>query len=84
MEKVKGFPLKMVTESVTAGKKGRETKTRALLEVTELREESIAAKAFVLDPDLVETPMPVFGVQGESDEQEGGLRGLLKGRRRDG
>lgn len=82
-EKIKGFPLKMVTEQIVQGKKRSQT-TRSVMEVTELREESIAGKTFVLDPDLVETPMPVFGVPGDDEEQTGGLRSLLKGRRRDG
>jgi len=83
MEKVKGFPLKTVTESVTTGKKGRQTRTRSVMEVTELREESIAANVFVLDPDLVEKPMPSFDAPGGDDEKEGGFRSLMK-RRRDG
>jgi len=76
--------LKTVTETVSVGKKGKESKTRSVMEVTELREESIPGKIFVLDSELVENPMPTFAAPGAGEEQEGGLRGLLKGRRKDG
>lgn len=84
MEKIEGFPLKSVTTTVTAGgKKGKTTTQTVTVEVTELREESVAESRFVLDPDLVETPMPLAGVgEGSEEEERGGLRGLFK--RRDG
>lgn len=81
MEKMKGFPLKSITESVSEGKKGRQVTTRMVMEVTALREESIPASTFVLDPNLVEKPMPMFAAPADEPEEKGGLRGLLKGRR---
>ena len=79
LDKMKGFPLKTVTTTTTTGKKGRATTTKNWMEVTELREESVAAETFVLDPDLVEQPMPLFGAPADGEENEGGgLRGLLK------
>lgn len=84
MGKIQGFPLKTVTESVVAGRKGRETTTRDVMEVTELEERNIPNDTFELDPDLVEAPMPAFGVPESGDEEKGGLRGLLKRRRGDG
>jgi hypothetical protein len=83
MQKMKGFPLKSITESVSEGKKGKQVTTRMVMEVTELREESIPAATFVLDPDLVEKPMTFTAPEAEGDQPKGGLRGLLKRRSND-
>ncbi len=83
IQKVKGFPLKAVTVSTSeSGKRGNPQTTTSTMEVTEMREENIDNSIFVLDPNLVEKPlltaMPTAQPQ---EEDEGGLRGLLKRRR---
>jgi hypothetical protein len=82
MSKVDGFPLKTVTATTTTAAKGKSTTQTAIMEVTELRRESIDPATFALDPSLVEQPMPMMDM-GEEEEEEGGLRGLLR-RGRDG
>lgn len=74
MSKIVGFPLKMVTVTTTTAAKGKATTQTSTMEVMELREEAIGPETFILDPSLVEQPMPIMGTAGE---EQGGLRGLL-------
>lgn len=81
VDKAKGFPLKTVTVSTTTQKKGgKATTTRSTMQVTELDTGAdVAAASFEIPAGYQETQLlPVGGETGE----EGGLGGLLRGRKK--
>jgi hypothetical protein len=53
--KIEGFPLKMVMETTMTDKKGREQKATTTMEVTALRQESVAGDRFVWPDHYTET-----------------------------
>jgi hypothetical protein len=57
MEKIHGWPLKMVTTSTSTGKKGKPTTTRTTMEVTLLEKTSVPASAFALPAGYKEVEM---------------------------
>lgn len=66
MGKVSGFPLKTVTVTTTKGKKGKETVTRATMEVTSLDRTDVADSTFALPAGYKETqllPEGMFGAK---------------------
>ncbi len=76
MEKIKGFPLKTVVVSSTAGsKKKRASSTQTTMEVETLREESVNAKRFEIPTDYRRVDL----LSGAGDEEGGGnpLKGLF-------
>ena len=79
-DKAKGFPLKTVTVSTTTQKKGQTTTTRSTMEVTELDTSAdVAAASFEIPAGYQETQLLPTG---EGSEEEGGLGGLLRGRKK--
>ena len=81
VDKAQGFPLKTVTVSTTTQKKGgKTTTTRSTMEVTELNTNAnVAAASFEIPAGYQETQLLPAG--GETEE-EGGLGGLLRGRKK--
>lgn len=78
-----GFPMKSVTVSTSTAQKGNKTtKTTLTMEVTQLDTgAAIPASTFEIPAGYKETQMVPTGQQGEQQnpqEEEGGLRGLLK------
>lgn len=57
MEKIAGWPLKMVTVSTSTGKKGKPTTTRTSMEVTLLEKASVPESAFALPAGYEEVEM---------------------------
>jgi hypothetical protein len=85
MDKVAGFPLKTVTVSTTTQKKkGQTTTTRSTMEVTQLdTSANVPASAFEIPAGYQETQLlPTTGEAGESQEEQGGLGSLLRGRKK--
>jgi hypothetical protein len=85
VDKAKGFPLKTVTVSTTTQKKkGQTTTTRSTMEVTQLdTSANVAATSFEIPAGYQETQLlPTGGQEGESEEEQGGLGGLLRGRKK--
>ena len=78
MSKVEGFPLKTVTVTTTTDRRGRETVSRSVTEVTVLREESVEAGQFEVPAGYQRVDM----VGGDEDSGNP-LKGLF-GRRGDG
>ena len=79
-DKAKGFPLKTVTVSTTTQKKGKATTTRSTMEVTELDSSAnVAAASFEIPAGYQETQLLPTG---EQEEEQGGLGGLLRGRKK--
>ena len=89
MNKVDGWPLKVIDERTTTDEKGRATTTRTITEVEELRRQNISGDTFVIPADHQQTQMMPGMTPGMTDpeqeeerEEEGGrFRKLL---RRDG
>ena len=83
VDKARGFPLKTVTVSTTTQKKGKATTTRSTMEVTELDTSAdVAAASFEIPAGYEETQLlPASGQAGGSEEEQGGLGGLLRGRK---
>jgi hypothetical protein len=80
VDKAKGFPLKTVTVSTTTQKKGNPTTTRSTMEVTELNTNAnVAAASFEIPAGYQETQLLPTG---EGEEEQGGLGGLLRGRKK--
>lgn len=80
VDKAKGFPLKTVTVSTTTQKKGNPTTTRSTMEVTELNTSAnVAAASFEIPAGYQETQLLPTG---EGEEEQGGLGGLLRGRKK--
>lgn len=80
-----GFPMKMVTTSTQTPKKGGKPSTsRSTMEVTQLdASANVPASAFEIPNGYEETqllPTAQGAEQGEGQEEQGGLRGLLKKR----
>ena len=82
VDKAKGFPLKTVTVSTTTQKKGgKTTTTRSTMQVTELdTSANVAAASFEIPAGYQETQLLPAG--GETEEEQGGLGGLLRGRKK--
>jgi Domain of unknown function (DUF4412) len=79
-DKAKGFPLKTVTVSTTTQKKGQTTTTRSTMEVTQLdTSANVAAASFEIPAGYQETQLLPTG---EGEEEQGGLGGLLRGRKK--
>jgi hypothetical protein len=83
-----GFPMKVVTVSTSTQQKGnKQTVTRSTLEVTELdTHAAVPASTFEIPAGYKETQIAPTQ-QGEKDgsqEEEGGLRGLLKRKKSSG
>jgi hypothetical protein len=85
MGKVRGFPLKTVTVTTTTQqKKGQQTVTRSSMEVTRLDDATVADASFEIPAGYQETqllptaPQQGEAGQGESQEEQGGLGGLLR------
>lgn len=66
--RVQGFPLKMVTETTLTGKKGRTQKATATMEVTDLREETVADDRFAWPDHYTETEVLPELEQGIQDQ----------------
>lgn len=64
MDAVDGFALKSVAVSTTVDRKGRETRSRTVTEVTEVREESIDAAQFDMPAGYQETQLVPEGEDG--------------------
>ena len=82
----KGFPVKMVTVSTSTPKKGKPTTSRSTMEVTQIdASATVPASAFEIPAGYQETqllPTTQGAEQQEGQEEEqGGLRGLLKKRK---
>ncbi len=80
--KFQGFPMKVVTVSTSTQQKGnKQTVTRSTMEVTQLEAgAAVPASTFEIPAGFKETQLTPTQ-QGEKDgsqEEEGGLRGLLK------
>lgn len=84
MDKAKGFPLKTVTVSTTTQKKGKQTVTRSTMEVTQLDTNAdVAAASFEIPAGYQETQLLPTAEAGEGqEEQQGGLGGLLRNRKK--
>ena len=74
MSAVDGFPLESITVSVTTDKKGRETVSRSVTKVKEVREEKVDSARFEMPAGYQEIQMIP-----ESEDGEGGnpLKGLF-------
>lgn len=71
MSKLKGFPLKMATETTTTDKKGKTQQSSSSTVVTVLRDEDISADKFEWPSDYTETSLiPDMSGEGENDEGE--------------
>lgn len=57
MQKIQGWPLKMVVTSTSTGKKGKAATTRTTMEVTQLEKTSVPDSAFVLPAGYKEVEM---------------------------
>lgn len=85
--KFQGFPVKIVTVSTSTSKKGKPTTTRSTMEVTQLdASATVPGTAFEIPAGYEETQMlPTAEGQAEQqegqEEEQGGLRGLLKKRK---
>jgi hypothetical protein len=81
VDKAKGFPLKTVTVSTTTQKKkGQTTTTRSTMEVTQLDTSAdVAASSFEIPAGYKETQLLPTG---EGEDEQGGLGGLLRGRKK--
>jgi len=75
MSKMKGFPLKMVEETTTTNKKGKQSVTRSSMEVFELDERTIDPATFVINPDCEQVQMMPAG-EGEGEEE--GMKGRFR------
>jgi Domain of unknown function (DUF4412) len=84
--KVAGFPLKIVAVSTQTSKKGKTATTRSTMEVTQLdANASVPASAFEIPKGYEEAQiLPTQGAEQQEEgqqEEQGGLRGLLKKRK---
>ena len=61
MKRVDGTPLKVVQRTKAKDKKGKGKTTKMTMEITELREETIAADTFAMPEDYKEVPLLDFG-----------------------
>jgi uncharacterized protein DUF4412 len=81
-DKLPGFPLKMVTVSTNKQQRGgKTTVTRSSMEVTQLQTTAVPDATFAIPADYKETqmiPAAQAGEQGKDEEEQGGLRGLLR------
>lgn len=75
MDQIDGLVLKMKQDTTTTNKKGKESKSSMLMEVTALREESIDGKIFEMPDGLTEAPL-VPGLSGDGDESDGPMKNL--------
>jgi len=66
-EKIQGFPLKMVMETTATNKKGKEQKSTSTIEVTVLREESVADDKFAWPDHYTETEVLPDAAQSVED-----------------
>lgn len=83
VDKTKGFPLKTVTVSTSTGKKGKPTVTRTTMEVTKLdTSATVAASSFQIPAGYKETQIIPETAEGEGQESQGGLGGLLRGKKK--
>lgn len=86
--RIQGFPLKVVTVSTSTQKKGgKTTTTRSTMEVTQLdTNAAVPAATFEIPAGYKETQIAPTqqGEQGDQQEEEGGLRGLLKRKKGNG
>lgn len=67
---VKGFPLKTITTSDT-GTPGKPKMTKSIMEITDIKEGSVAASEFEIPKDYKETSMP-GGLDAAAAEEKGG------------
>jgi Domain of unknown function (DUF4412) len=86
--KFQGFPMKSVTVSTSTQQKGnKQTVTHVTMEVTQFDAgASVPASAFEIPAGYKETQIAPTqqGEAGQKQEEEGGLRGLLKHKKGDG
>jgi hypothetical protein len=69
--KIKGFPLKSVSTTVTSeGKKGKTSTSTSTTEVTLLDKTSVAGSTFELDPSFEEVPMMAVPGMVPADDSE--------------
>jgi len=80
-KKLDGFPLKMVMESTTTNKKGKTQKSTSTVEVTVLREESIADGTFEWPSHFTETEIipNLEGMQAGDQQTDDGKKKKKKG-----
>jgi hypothetical protein len=83
--KVGGIPLKMVTVTTsTSQKKNQQTVTRSSMEVTQLDTVTVPASTFEIPAGYKETQLLPAGQEGQGDEAQGGLGGLLRRKKTSG
>lgn len=83
MDMAQGFPLKTVTVSTTTQKKGKTTVTRSSMEVTQLNTNAdVPASSFEIPAGYQETQLLPTAEAGEGEEEQQGLGGLLRGRKK--
>ncbi len=85
MSKLRGLPLRTVVEETSVDKKGRQSVSRTITEVTEFGEAAVPATTFEIpaDYELVQIAPVTAEGQPQQEEEEPkkkrGLRGLLRG-----
>jgi len=71
MEKVKGLPLKQITQSRTTDQNGTVTETKMIMEVTSLKEQKIADSEFAIPPEYTATSFMPPVSTGKSSTPDG-------------
>jgi len=77
MGKIKGFPMKIVTDGTMTDQDGKQQKNQSATNVTVLREEPVAKELFERPADYTETPLvPGLDKLQSSEETGEGKTGL--------
>lgn len=78
MDVYDGMVLKLEQTTTTTNKKGRQTSSTTVMEVTELRQESPDPALFVMPENFTETPLipEMAGMEADQGEEEGPMKAL--------